>query len=143
LALQLASCGTLLYPERRGQPAGRLDPAVVILDAAGLILFFIPGVIAFAVDFADGAIYLPPDHTTYLKPPAAEQLQRVQGGTGHLTPQRIEAVVQEQTGQRVRLAPGQYQAMKLGDISEFTPNTLERMQADGANGTVDFPSRPN
>ena len=27
----------------------------------GLLIFFIPGVIAFAVDFSTGAIYLPPD----------------------------------------------------------------------------------
>ena len=31
-AFLLASCGTILYPERRGQPAGRLDIGVVALD---------------------------------------------------------------------------------------------------------------
>ena len=25
-------CGTILYPERRGQPAGKLDTDIVILD---------------------------------------------------------------------------------------------------------------
>src|SRR5215472_17337813 len=54
------SCGTILYPERRGQPRGPLDPGVVVLDAIGLLFFIIPGVIAFAVDFSTGAIYLPP-----------------------------------------------------------------------------------
>jgi hypothetical protein len=39
-----------------------LDWSVVALDALGLILFFVPGVIAFVVDFATGAIYLPPSH---------------------------------------------------------------------------------
>src|SRR5688572_4142682 len=60
-ALSLATgCGTLLHPERRGQPAGALDWKIVALDGLGLLLFFVPGVIAFAVDFATGAIYLPP-----------------------------------------------------------------------------------
>lgn len=59
LAAPLAGCGTLLYPERRGQTGGRLDTAVVLLDGLGLLLFLIPGIIAFAVDFGSGAIYLP------------------------------------------------------------------------------------
>ncbi len=53
-------CGTIIYPERRGQPAGKLDTDIVILDAVGLLIFLVPGVIAFAVDFSTGAIYLPP-----------------------------------------------------------------------------------
>lgn len=57
--LQLTACGTILYPERKGQRAGRLDPAIVVLDAIGLLFFIIPGVIAFAVDFNNGSIYLP------------------------------------------------------------------------------------
>ena len=48
-----------MYPERRGQRTGTLDPGIVLLDGLGLLLFFVPGVIAFAVDFATGAIYLP------------------------------------------------------------------------------------
>ncbi|WP_179953281.1 polyribonucleotide nucleotidyltransferase [Desulfobotulus mexicanus] len=61
----LTGCGTLLYPERRHQqlqldPGGRrIDPAVAVMDAACLIFFIIPGIVAFAVDFATGAIYLP------------------------------------------------------------------------------------
>lgn len=59
LAAPLAGCGTLLYPERRGQKGGRLDTAVIILDGLGLLLFLVPGIVAFAVDFSTGAIYLP------------------------------------------------------------------------------------
>jgi hypothetical protein len=62
LVFQLFSCGTILYPERQGQKQGALDIVVVLLDAAGLLFFVIPGVIAFALDFHTGAIYLPPDH---------------------------------------------------------------------------------
>ncbi|MDA8164438.1 MAG: hypothetical protein M0017_05340 [Desulfobacteraceae bacterium] len=53
------SCGTLIYPERRGQRKGDIDPAVAILDGVGLLVFIIPGLIAYAIDFSTGAIYLP------------------------------------------------------------------------------------
>ena len=52
-------CGTIMYPERKGQSLGKIDPAVAILDGLGLLLFLVPGVIAFAVDFSNGTIYLP------------------------------------------------------------------------------------
>ncbi len=64
MVMQMASCGTLLYPERRHSdiqvdPKGRrIDPAVAALDAVCLVFFIIPGIVAFAVDFATGAIYL-------------------------------------------------------------------------------------
>lgn len=57
--LSQVGCGTLIYPERRGQRSGSIDPAIAILDGVGVLLFVIPGLIAFAVDFATGAIYLP------------------------------------------------------------------------------------
>jgi hypothetical protein len=56
---QLVACGTIMYPERKGQRDGRLDPSIVILDAVGLLFFIVPGVIAFAMDFNNGTIYLP------------------------------------------------------------------------------------
>jgi hypothetical protein len=55
----IIGCGTIIYPERRGQPAGNIDAGIVVLNAVGLLFFFVPGVVAFAVDFATGAIYLP------------------------------------------------------------------------------------
>ena len=39
------SCGTILYPERRGQPAGKIDVGVAVLDGIGLLVFLVPGVI--------------------------------------------------------------------------------------------------
>ena len=57
--LNTTACGYFLFPERVGQTAGRLDPTIVILDAAGLLVGVIPGVVAFAVDITTGAIYLP------------------------------------------------------------------------------------
>ncbi|MGQ9427575.1 hypothetical protein ACXYTJ_16770 [Gilvimarinus sp. F26214L] len=60
-------CGYFLYPERVGQSGGRVDPAVLVLDAAGLLFGIIPGVIAFAVDLSTGAIYLPPGESNVIE----------------------------------------------------------------------------
>ena len=60
IAYGAVGCGTLLHTERCGRPhGGRIDWKVAALDGLGLILFFVPGVIAFVVDFSTGAIYLP------------------------------------------------------------------------------------
>jgi len=55
------SCGTLLFPERQHElHSGKLDPNVVLLDALGLLLWIVPGLVSFGVDFYTGSIYLPP-----------------------------------------------------------------------------------
>ncbi|WOX05343.1 hypothetical protein [Microbulbifer pacificus] len=59
LVLNLTACGYFLYPERKGQSGGRVDPVVVILDGVGLLFGILPGVVAFAVDITNGTIYLP------------------------------------------------------------------------------------
>lgn len=59
LIIQLAGCGTLIYPERKGQRGGRIDLGIVVLDGISLLFFVIPSIIAFAVDFYNGTIYLP------------------------------------------------------------------------------------
>lgn len=58
--LLLSGCGYLLYPERQGLKGGRVDPVVVVLDAAGLFFYVVPGVVAFAVDLTNGTIFVPP-----------------------------------------------------------------------------------
>lgn len=57
--LFLSGCGTLFYSERRGNNSN-LDTTVAVLDGIGLIFFILPGVIAYAVDFTTGCIYLSP-----------------------------------------------------------------------------------
>lgn len=59
-ALWANGCGTLLHRERCNQPhSHQIDWKIAALDGLGLLLFFVPGVIAFVVDFWTGAIYLP------------------------------------------------------------------------------------
>jgi hypothetical protein len=137
LAFSLASCGTLLYPERRGQPAGRLDIGVVALDGIGLLLFLVPGVIAFAVDFATGAIYLPPGCAA-LDPSSAKDLRQVRLDPRDLTPWRIEEAVRDQTGQAVSLRPGTYRAMPLPDLDDFTPEAVAALRANPTANRVIF-----
>lgn len=117
----LPGCGTIFYPERRGQPAGRLDWKVVAFDAVGLVLFFIPGVIAFAVDFATGAIYLPPDYygkgdRTSSKRP---ELTKLQVPRGQADRQHIEQMVSAHVGRDVVLDDGAIETRQLENIDEF------------------------
>ena len=63
----LTSCGYFLYPERVGQTDGKLDSTVVILDALGLFVGVIPGIVAFAVDISTGTIYLPPGESSAIE----------------------------------------------------------------------------
>ncbi len=76
LVVNISACGTLLYPERKGQVGGRIDVGVALLDALGLFVWFIPGVIAFAVDFSNGTIYLPSGSTVELTPEEIEAIQK-------------------------------------------------------------------
>jgi hypothetical protein len=73
VAVQSASCGTLIHLERVGQPhTTRLDPSIVVLDGLGLLIFLVPGIAAFVVDFSTGAIYLPEHpYSPYPPPPGA------------------------------------------------------------------------
>lgn len=75
LSLTLTACGTILYPERKGQISGRIDPAIAVLDGIGLLFFLVPGVIAFAVDFSDGTIYLPHGKRSHLTANELKQLR--------------------------------------------------------------------
>ena len=59
LVFQLVGCGTIMYPERKGQKSGKIDAGIAVLDGIGLLFFLIPGIIAYAVDFSNGTIYLP------------------------------------------------------------------------------------
>ncbi len=54
----LGGCATILYPERRGNRSGVIDVGPLVLDILWFIPGIIPGIIALAVDFSTGAIYL-------------------------------------------------------------------------------------
>lgn len=89
-ATSLSACGTILYPERKGQIDGEIDSTVLILDGIGLLLFLVPGVIAFAVDFSNGTIYLPGTQKTRRRADSTEI--REVAFSGELTEARLDRV---------------------------------------------------
>lgn len=119
LGAVMSGCGTLLHPERRGQAAGRLDWGVVALDALGLCFFFVPGVIAFAVDFSNGTIYLPEETRTADTRPRKRRLIDKLLGRELLDSSAIERVVTEHAGRPVRLTPGGYETEPLANLDAF------------------------
>lgn len=135
IMLWTTSCGTILYPERRGQPAGKIDVGVAVLDGIGLLVFLVPGVIAFAVDFATGAIYLPPSSSSQLEinPSNLQDTKIIKIGPTALTRFEIETLVKEEIRQEIDLASPQTRVARVlpgrtltwGGITEtLTPNQL-------------------
>jgi hypothetical protein len=126
----VTGCGTILYPERRYQPHGDVDLKVVALDTLGLLLFFIPGVIAFAVDFTTGAIYLPPIQGVAGdgRPVKDQALVAVQVPQKELTQRRLEQVASHHVGRDVRLIAGEYDTAPLAKLDDFW-TTRERLAA--------------
>lgn len=94
LFTQLAACGTLFFPDRRGQIEGKVDPVVAGLDAIGILFYVLPGLIAFGVDFATGAIYLPDAQYSI----APQRLQDAIGSDGQVDKAKLKAIIQQETG---------------------------------------------
>jgi hypothetical protein len=99
LFTQLTACGTLFYPDRRGQIDGKIDPAIAIANAVGLLFYVIPGLIAFGIDFATGAIYLPEGSYSM----APEKLQEAIGADGVVDQAKLKAIIETETGRSLPL----------------------------------------
>jgi hypothetical protein len=135
----LTSCGALIHPERVGQPrTGRLDPSIILLDGLGLLLFLVPGVIAFIVDFATGAIYLPPEYYGLNDEPekTAEGLVKI-SVERPMTRERIEAAIVRASGKSVELKPGTYRAQPVPSLQEY-PNAVALLETGTARSEVIF-----
>jgi hypothetical protein len=115
LVFQLTGCGTLLYPERRGQIAGRLDVGIVVLDGIGLLFAILPGVIAFAVDFSNGCIYLPAHRVVVSK----ADLKVIKFDPKHTSLAQIEKIIQDQTGFAVDLTKKNVRISRLRSTEDM------------------------
>jgi hypothetical protein len=107
MVLYISSCGTILYPERKGQKPGKIDVKVAALDAIGLLFFIIPGVIAFVIDYNNGTIYLPPGRkdSFSLKPVYdLDKMIAIKTSNKHLTEGDIELTVKKHTGKSIDLS---------------------------------------
>jgi hypothetical protein len=102
LLTQLTACGSIFYPDRRGQIQGngRMDPAIVVLDAIGLLFYILPGVIAFGVDFATGAIYLPDGKQAQVDPEKLQPAVRTDGTVDNI---RLQAILKTELGRNLPL----------------------------------------
>lgn len=100
LLTQITACGSLFYPDRRGQIEGRIDPVIAVADAVGILFFVIPGLIAFGVDFATGAIYYPGGKTAQVAP---QKLRQAITADGQVDKQKLEAILQTETGRTLPL----------------------------------------
>jgi hypothetical protein len=96
LLMQLSACGYFLHPERRGHTGGRIDAGIAVLDGVGLLFFLIPGIIAFAVDFSSGCIYLPGG--AFSANPDNDEIKRVQVNPAELNGQTINKIIVRETG---------------------------------------------
>lgn len=118
LTIQLSGCGTILQPERKGQSAGRLDPSIVVLNAIGLLFFILPGVVAFAVDFNNGTIYLPGGRASV----DGDDVNIVKV-EGEVTNEKIEQAIFAQTGSVVSLKNSY--AQQVEDLDSTLKNNIK------------------
>lgn len=118
LLSQLSACGTLFFPDRRGQIEGKVDPLVVVLDSIGILFYVVPGLIAFGIDFATGAIYLPDDRYSV----APDKLQEAIRANGSVDHARLQQIIQQETGQQLPLTHPNLQEQ---------PSSLEQLASLG------------
>lgn len=116
MIVNLASCGTILYPERKGQKAGQIDPGVAILDGVGLLFFIIPGVIAFAVDFSNNTIYMPHGHSSKFE--SSHKYSQIQIGK-KLDAPTIQDFIHAKTGATISLQQSNIEVFKLGSAADL------------------------
>jgi hypothetical protein len=134
LIFQSAGCGTLMHPERKGQRGGDLDPGIVVLDAIGLLFFIIPGVIAFAVDFSNGTIYLPPrSRRVSLE---RKDLRQIRFDPKRSSSADIETIMGNETGRAIKMSQAGVQVFGLKSVEEM----MARF-ADAGHDTLAFASR--
>lgn len=119
-AVSLPGCGSIFFPNRIGQPrGGPIDWKVVAMDGVGLLLFVVPGIIAFAVDFYNGTIFLPNCNYSHIDSDRTDELVAVDVGKAALSQQKVEAIVSDHVQQEVVLASGRYRANPLPSMDQF------------------------
>ena len=129
LIIQVSACGYFMYPERRGQkPVGRIDPAIAVLDALGLLLFIIPGVIAFAVDITNGTLYFPGGQHHSSVTGESYRMTMIRVNPTELNEKMIQQIVEKQTGVSLRpdLRNAEIYALDRSENIEATLGKLER-----------------
>lgn len=107
-----SGCGVLLYPERQGQTDGKIDPVVALLDGVGLLLYVIPGLVAFAIDFHQGTIYLPNGGLSDAEDVDLDSARQV-NIDGPINKESVEHAIREATGKQIDLNARNVQVINL------------------------------
>ncbi len=94
LLLAHTACRTLLYPERHGRRSGQVDRAILLLDGALLLFGLVPGVVALAIDFYTGGIYMTDRRGRAV---------RIEVDPAELSEARIEAILRQHAGRAIQL----------------------------------------
>ncbi len=130
----LTGCGTILHHDRIHKSHSRdIDWKVAALNGLGLAFFFVPGVVAFVVDFYTGAIYLPPKHSGrgYAKEgetqpvapfdtdEAIDNWKKVLVPPSELEPERIEQVIHEEAGDDISLNEPSARVSRLTNLKDL------------------------
>ena len=76
----------------------RID--VLAMDAIGILFYVIPGLIAFGIDFATGAIYYKGGHTAQIDPAKLRDAVSPDGTVDNL---KLQAILESELGQRLPL----------------------------------------
>ncbi len=132
LTLQLVGCGTIMYPERKGQRAGHIDVGVALLDGIGLFFFLIPGIIAYAVDFSNGTIYLPGTSRSSLD---MKNIKQVKFDPKHSTLDSIAGIIKHETGVSVKLDGQNTQITQLKSVDAMNARFAQALR-DQQNSSV-------
>ena len=123
LITQIAGCGTIMYPERRGQKIhGDVDTRIAVLDAVGLLFFIIPGLIAFGVDFYTGAIYLRPgEQQVWGQTQSKQEFAVIRVDPNQIDQKMIEKIISDHIGQTISLDDHRMQILTFNgtDVNEF------------------------
>jgi hypothetical protein len=120
--IQIAGCGTIFYPERRGQTVhGGIDIVVAVTDSLWFIAFIIPGFIAWGIDLYTGALYMPPGQTRLTSQPNNPDMVVVKVNPKQLDQKMIEQIVSKHVGQNINLDDPNVQILRFNgtDADDF------------------------
>ena len=136
LLVSLTSCGYFLYPERRGQQKGELDYPILILDGSSLLfaavageaVIAVVGIVALAVDFSSGSVYLP----------GRSSISDVEvfpfDNTRPLAKTDLESILTEYTGSPVHVEDETIKVVKVGSLdSMHIGEILQDLDTGAAN----------
>ncbi len=129
MLIQVSACGYILYPERRNQPlGGNIDPGVAILDGLGLLLFIIPGLVAFIVDFTTHTIYFPPGKKASFPGEGEVKMTVVHVPPDQFNQRGIELIVSKEVGKTVRLDGPEVKVYPIDDIGHLPQESMKYMR---------------